>query len=169
MPILRSSLILSFVLLLSHCGSNAPQIYGPPNMGGKSQSVEERRAQITSEADGDFFYGRRYYMPKTRFWGYLRKPRQDAKKAQLVIFREDKVLNPDRLPEDGTADRRYGYDHNFEYRIYGKFTGEKAYDPNSDQVLPIFSLSAYKLVDTSPGWLFSPTDHYDPKRITLVP
>lgn len=157
---------LSF--LLCQCAMNSSSTGGgPPNMGGPT--VEERSAAIASEATGDFYYGRRYYIQKTRFWGYLRSPRQSADRAKLVIFREDQKLNPDRLPENGPPGQSYGFDQNFEYRIRGNYTGETAYDPNSNQILPVFLLSGYDVIDRNPGWLFSPADHYNPISVTLLP
>ncbi|MBC7981138.1 MAG: hypothetical protein H7Y36_11295 [Armatimonadetes bacterium] len=136
-------------------------------MGGPT--VEERNSSISNEPTGDFFYGRRYYVEKTRFWGYLRKPRQPANYAKLVIFKEDRKRSPDRLSENGPSGQRYGFDHNFEYRIRGNYTGETAYDPNSNQFLPVFMLSGYEVVNPNPGWLFRPNDSYDPIRVTLLP
>jgi hypothetical protein len=149
--------------LLTHCGST----YGSGNLGGPS--VEERNAKIANEPTGDFYYGRRYYVEKTRFWGYLREPRQSANRAKLVLFREDRKKNPDRLPENGPPGQRYGFDQNYEYRIRGNYTGEKAYDPNSNQFLPVFMLTDYELIDRQPGWLFRPDDRYDRYRITILP
>lgn len=149
---------------MTQCGTST---MGSGNMGGPT--TEERAAKIAGEPTGDFYYGRRYYVEKTRFWGYLRKPRQPANRAKLVIFREDKKLNPDRLPENGPAGRRYAFDHNYEYRIRGYYTGREAYDPNSNQFLPEFMLTGYEVVDRQPGWLFRPDDRYDSKRITLTP
>lgn len=136
-------------------------------MGGPS--VEERNSRIASEPDGDFFYGRRYYVDKTRFWGYVRKPRQSWSRAKLVILREDKKRAPDRLPEDGAGGQRYAFDQNFEYRLRGYYTGQEAYDPNSNQFLAEFMLTGYEVVDRQPGWLFRPDDRYERSRITMVP
>ncbi len=140
---------------------------GTGNMGGPS--VEERNAAIASEPTGDFYYGRRYFVRKTRFWGYLRKPRQPWSRAKLVVMQEDRKLAPDRLPEDGPPGRRYAFDHNYDYRIRGHYTGREVYDPNSNQFLPEFRLTGYELLDTDPGWLFRPDDRYDPLRVTLTP
>lgn len=129
--------------------------------------MEERNARIASEPTGNFFYGRRYYVEKTRFWGYLRKPRQSWSRAKLVIMREDKKLTPDRLREGGSPG--YAFDNNYEYRIEGYYTGKEAYDPNSNQFLPEFMLTGYKLLDRQPGWLFRPDDRYDRYRITMTP
>ena len=84
-------------------------------------------------------------------------------------MREDRKTTPDRLSENGPPGARYGYDNNFEYRIHGHYTGNKAYDPNSNQFLPVFMLTGYELLDRQPGWLFSPSDRYDRYRITMMP
>lgn len=136
-------------------------------MGGPS--IEARDAQIACEPTGDFYYGRRYFVEKTRFWGYLRNPRQPWSRAKLVIFNEQKKTNPDRLPEDGPEGQRYAYDNNCEYRIWGHYTGREVYEPNSNQFLQEFMLTDYQVVNPNPGWLFSPDDHYDRLRITLYP
>jgi len=165
---LKWLLLLASCNLLCQCASSSGSAgQGPANMGGPTQA--ERSAAIASEPSGDFFYGRRYYVMKTRFWGYLRNPRQSASRAKLVIFDESQKKNPDRFSENGPEGARYGFDQNFEYRIRGRYTGEEAYDPNSNQFLPVFRLSGYDLVDRNPGWLFSPSDHYDPYSVTLVP
>ncbi len=162
------ALLSGFILLLCNCaGTSGGGMGGSPNMGGPT--VEVRNAEISSEATGDFFYGRRYFVQKTRFWGYLRKPRQPASSAKLVIFREDRKRSPDRLPENGPPGARYGFDQNYEYKIRGNYTGETGYDPNSNQFLPVFMLTGYEVVNRDPGWLFSPADHYDPLRVTLTP
>ncbi len=170
---MRNYLLFSFLaaltLMLHSCStaSGGAGTYGSPNMGGPSAEV--RAAEIASEPTGNFYYGRRYFVKKTRFWGYLRKPRQSADTAKLVIFNESKKLNPDRLPETGPRAERYGFDQNYEYKIYGYYTGDKVYEVNSNQILPEFMLTGYELVNRNPGWLFSPRDHYNPQYINLRP
>jgi hypothetical protein len=160
----RFGLMAIACLLLVHCASTS---LGPGNLGGPT--VEQRNFQISNEATGDFFYGRRYFVEKTRFWGYVRKPRQPWSRSKLVIMREDKKQTPDRLSETGPAGNRYAFDNNYEYRLRGHFTGQEAYDPNSNQFLPEFMLTGYELLDRSPGWLFRPEDRYERNRITLFP
>ena len=155
--------LVMMAVMLSQCGG----VSGTGNMGGPT--VEERNAKIASEPTGDFYYGRRYFVEKTRFWGYLRQPRQPWSKAKLVLFDESRKTSPDRLPENGPAGQRYAFDNNFEYRIRGDFTGREGYDPNSNQFLPIFQLTGYEVVDRQPGWLFRPDDTYDKYRMTLYP
>lgn len=160
----RVGLLLTACLMLSRCGNSS---MGGGNLGGPT--VEERNARIASEPTGDFFYGRRYFVEKTRFWGYLRQPRQPWSRAKLVIMREDRKRTPDRMPEGGAAGQSYAFDNNFEYRIRGHYTGKEAYDPNSNQFLPEFMLTGYEVLDRQPGWLFRPDDRYDRMRITMVP
>lgn len=163
MPRLSTLLPAVAAVLLCQCGSTM----GTGNMGGPT--LEQRQAQIASEKAGDHFIGRRYHVQKTRFWGYVRQPRESWDRAQLVVLREDRKRAPDRLPENGPAGQRYGYDQNYEYKLRGSFTGRKVYDPNSNQVLPEFLLTDYEVLDRNPGWLFRPDDRYDPARITVVP
>lgn len=169
MRFLSSSLLCLILAALSSCGTGdfSSGSYGPSNMGGPSPEV--RRAQIAAEPTGNFYYGRRYYVQKTRWWGYLRKPRQNPNQAKLVIFNESKRRNPDRFPENGIGNKRYGFDNNYAYRIHGYYTGRKVYEVNSNQFLPEFMLTGYQLLNAHPGWLFSPKDHYNPKSMTLRP
>ena len=151
-------------IFLTQCATSSMR---SGNLGGPS--VEQRNAEIASEPAGDFFYGRRYCIEKTRFWGYLRKPRQSWNRAKLVMMREDRKNTPDRLPENGSSDQRYAFDQNFEYRIRGNYTGRQVYDPNSNQFLDEFMLTGYELTNRQPGWLFSVSDRYDSRRVTMMP
>lgn len=169
MKYLWLSLLSLPLVLLTSCavGTGSYAGGGSPNMGGPT--VEERKAQIATEPRGDFYYGRRYHVRKTRFWGFLRKPGQQWSAAKLVMFNEKTGRQPDRYSEIGPPEKRYGFDNNYDYRIKGYFSGEKVYEINSNQFLPEFVLTGYELLDKDPGWLFSPADHFDPSRITLVP
>lgn len=157
-------------ITLNNCagtGGVYPGSSGKPNMG-NHPSPQERSLKISSEPRGDFYYGRRYFVYKTRFWGYLRSPGQPWSEAKLVVMNENSTYQPDRLPEDGPYDERHGFDQNYEYRITGSYTGRKIYEPNSNLFLPEFRATGYTVVDRNPGWLFSPSDHYNPSLITLT-
>ncbi len=166
---MRSLIFLCLpVLALSSCSSSSSSPSASGNLG-RFPTPEVRKQQIATEERGSFYYGRRYYVPKTRFWGYLRRPGTSWNTAKLVIFNESSKLNPDRFPEDGPAGRRYGFDQNYEYQIRGRYTGRTLYEPNSNQFLPEFKLTGYKLMNKNPGWLFSPADRYNPKSVSLLP
>ena len=135
----------------------------------KGPTKAERDAAIKAEPRGSHYIGRRYYVEKTRFWGYVRRPGQPWSQSQLVMMNEDRKLVPDRLAENGPSGNRYGYDANYEYKLYGSFTGERVYDPNSNKILPEFQLKSYQVLNKNPGWLFRTSDHYDSEIITLFP
>ena len=59
----------------------------------------------------------------------------------------------------------HGYDHNVEYRIWGSYTGQVCYDPNSDRELPLFSATRFEPVNKTPGFLWSPRERYNPNYI----
>ncbi|PZR72957.1 MAG: hypothetical protein DLM73_11660, partial [Chthoniobacterales bacterium] len=78
--------------------------------------------RIQAEPPGDYFIGRRYFKATVfKFWGYLRKPGQPWSTAQLVVFNEKQKLAPDR------EQLNFGFDNNYEYRIYGNFSGQTVY------------------------------------------
>lgn len=136
-------------------------------MGGPTVAV--RKSQIAAEETGDFYIGRRYHVNRTWFWGYLRKPRQSWSSGKLVVFNQTQQRAADNLPQNGPPGARYAYDNNYEYRIWGHYTGDEVYEPNSNQFLPEFKLTRYELIQRDPGWIFHPNDHYDPYRLTLQP
>jgi hypothetical protein len=85
------------------------------------------------------------------FWGYVKRPGESWQGARLVIMDErNGVLLPDRAPA-APGPPFHGYDHNFEYEIRGRFTGQRAYDPNSDLELPLFSATGFRLMSRNPG------------------
>lgn len=133
------------------------------------EALAEREAQIAQEQVGDYYIGRRYYIPYTRFWGYLRKPGQSWRTAQLVMMDEQDCRQPDRGIEIPLPNAVFGTDHNVEYIIRGKYTGEKAYEPNTNQALPVFRLAGYEVRDKDPGFLFVPSEEYTEKFVTIRP
>ncbi len=128
----------------------------------KSPAVQSRNQQIAMETPGDHYIARRWFTDGTRYWGYIRKPRQTWDKATLFVMDEASLRQPDRLPETpADGNRAHGFDHNHEYKMWGAFTSEKIYDPNSDLVLPSFRLSRYELISANPGFLFYPGEPYE--------
>jgi hypothetical protein len=56
-----------------------------------------------------------------------------------------------------------------EYIVKGKYTGEKAYDPSTDQVLPLFRATSYEVRSKEPGFLFVPSEDYSEQYVSLRP
>jgi hypothetical protein len=80
----------------------------------------------------------------------------------LVILNEREKAAPDRLAETpGGGERGYQYDDSREYRLRGRLSGRRVYDPNSDKILPEFILEDYEEVNAAPGWLFHPREKRD--------
>lgn len=131
--------------------------------------VAERNARIATEPRGDYYIGRRFHMPRTHVWGYVRRPGEPWDKARLVVMDEAERLQPDRIPETRPdAGPVHGFDHNFEYRLIGSFTSGKFYDPNTNMFLDAFRLRDYQLLDRSPGFIFHPNESRMQTRLPRV-
>lgn len=126
--------------LLTGCATGLPE--------GIQQARLETAQRIKGEPPGDYFVGRRYYKPDFKFWGYVRRPGQPWSSSQLVMLNEKQKLAPDREQVN------FGSDNNYEYRLYGNFSGDKVYEPASNGVYPEFVLKRYELVSANPPAIF---------------
>lgn len=153
--------VTATLLLLSQC-----QTY---SLKDDCVAIMAREAEIAAEPKGDYFIGRRYYIPNTRFWGYLRKPGESWRNTELVMMDESIVRTPDRGMEPPAPNAVYGTDQNVEYIIRGSYTGKKAYDPSTNQVLPMFRATSYEVRNRKPGFLFKPSEEYSKDFVTLMP
>ncbi|MDQ6861316.1 MAG: hypothetical protein M3032_09190 [Verrucomicrobiota bacterium] len=130
---------LGAALLLAGCAT-APQ--------GIQQARIDTAARIASEPTGDYWIGRRYFKPVYKFWGYVRRPGQPWSSSQMVMLNEKQKLAPDR------AQNALGSDNNYEYKLYGNFSGDKVYEPASNGIYPEFVLKNYELISTNPPPIF---------------
>ncbi len=145
--------LLLGLFLFTGCGSTTPQ--------GIQQSQAEAASRIQAEPPGDYFIGRRYFKGSVfKFWGYVRKPGQPWKTAQLVVFNEKEKLSPDR------ERLSFGSDNNYEYRLYGTFSGQTVYEPASNGFYPEFILKKYELISTNPPPIFK-SQYNDRARAAL--
>ncbi len=133
------------------------------------EALREREAAIAQEEKGAYFIGRRYYIPLCRFWGYLREPGQSWRTAKLVMMDESVVHTPDRGPEEPLPNAVFGKDQNVEYIVKGEYTGRNAYDPSTNQVLPMFRATSYEVRNAEPGFLFVPSEDYSENYVSLRP
>lgn len=118
-------------------------------------------ANIQSEAPGDYYIGRRYSRVPFKFWGYLRRPGQPWSTAQMVMMNEKQKLAPDR------AINQLGSDNNYEYKIYGYYSGEEVYEPASNSIYPEFILKDYQLVSRTPPPIFKSQLTGRPSRVWI--
>jgi len=139
----------SFCLVVSFC-----LLAGCETM---PEGIEQARAamaaNIQAEPPGDYFIGRRYYKPEYHFWGYVRRPGQPWSSAELVMLNENHKLAPDR------EQINFGFDNNYEYKLYGYFSGDKVYEPASNGVYPEFILKGYEVISTRPAPIFKSQYH----------
>ena len=115
---------------------------------GIQQAKIEMAQKIAAELPGDYYIGRRYFKPVFKFWGYVRRPGQPWSSAQMVMLNEKQKLAPDR------ERLSFGSDNNYEYKLYGDFSGDKVYEPASNTVYPEFVLKNYELISTNPPPIF---------------
>lgn len=113
---------------------------------------------IGQEPAGDYYVGRRYYKTDYKFWGYVRKPRSPWSTAQLVMLNENTKLAPDR--EGG----KIGSDNNYEYKLFGSFSGDTVYEPASNRFYPEFVLRGAQVLTTTPGPIFREAGATNPDR-----
>ena len=86
----------------------------------------------------------------------------------ILVTNDDGVLAPglallaDVCREVGTVtvvapDREqinFGFDNNYEYKLYGHFSDDTVYEPASNGVYPEFVLTGYELISTNPSPIF---------------
>jgi len=65
------------------------------------------------------------------------------------MLNEKQKLAPDREHLD------FGGDNNYEYKLYGYFSGDRVYEPASNTIYPEFVLKGYEIISTNPPPIFS--------------
>jgi hypothetical protein len=114
--------------------------------------------EIAREPRGSYFIGRRFYKTDYKFWGFVRAAGQPWSTAKLVVLNENQKLAPDR-----TAGR-LGADNNFEYKLFGYFSGDKVYEPSSNGFYPEFVLKGYELRSQTPPPIYRDPAATNPDR-----
>jgi hypothetical protein len=133
--------VLLGLFLFTGCGTTMSQ--------GIQQARIDAAQKIAAEPPGDYFIGHRYFKGSVyKFWGYVRKPGQPWNTAQLVVLNEKEKLAPDR------EKLSFGSDNNYEYKLYGNFSGQTVYEPASNGFYPEFVLKQYEVISTNPAPIF---------------
>jgi hypothetical protein len=112
------------------------------------QVSPEAAERVKTERLGDYFVGRRLVGQHFYFWGYVKRPRESWDRAKLVMLNENIALAPDR------ARHEIGSDNNYEYRLYGYFSGDRVYEAASGRFFPEFVLKKAELIDSKPPPIF---------------
>src|ERR1043166_1284015 len=116
---------------------------------GIHQARIEMAQHIAAEPAGDYYIGRRYYKPDFKFWGYVRRPGQPWSSAQLVMLNENQKLAPDRERLE------FGSDNNYEYKLFGSFSGQTVYEPASNGFYPEFVFKRYEIISANHSLIFN--------------
>ena len=119
-------------------------------------------ANIKTETPGNYFVGRRYYKVDYKFWGWVRRPGEPWSTAKMVMLNENQKLAPDR--ELG----KIGSDNNYEYKLFGDFSGQTVYEPASNGFYPEFVLKGTELISLAPGNIYKGVGATDPKRRVII-
>jgi hypothetical protein len=152
---IRSTFLIALlaVVLLSACQSTG---------GGVSMSNSAARKMLVDaialEPKGAYFVGRRYYKVDYKFWGFVRKSGEPWSTAKLVMMNENSKLAPDR--QGG----KIGSDNNYEYKLFGNFTGDTVYEPASNSFYPEFVLKGAELLNNVPGPIYRDASATNPAR-----
>ncbi len=80
------------------------------------------------------------------------------------MLNEKQKLAPDR------EHLEFGSDNNYEYKLYGYFSGDKVYEPASNGIYPEFVLKGYELISMNPPPIFRSqmTGHSNPTDLRYV-
>lgn len=94
------------------------------------------------DTSGEVFLAHRSVVEKYNGWGWIKKESEPWSRARWSAVREQlgKVILPGRhlSHPDNDAD--------MQYRFYGEFSKETAYEPNKDVFVPIFDLKGFELI-----------------------
>lgn len=132
---------------------------------GPAQNASARAAmlaEIKAEPAGAYFVGRRYFKTEYKFWGFVRPPGQPWSAARMVMLNENQKLAPDR------AAAKLGSDNNFEYKLFGYFSGDTVYEPASNGLYPEFVLKGYELKSKNPASIYREAGATDPDRAIVA-
>ncbi|MFV0338559.1 MAG: hypothetical protein ACK5LK_10010 [Chthoniobacterales bacterium] len=155
---------LAFLLLLTlalgfFTGCETTSVFSPIEQAKRNAML----AAIPQEPLGNYYIGRRFYKREYKIWGWVRKPRQPWSQAQLVMLNEQQKLTPDR------ERNQIGSDNDYEYKLFGFFSGDRVYEPSSNRIYPEFVLKGYEVLSTNPPRIFSDPRSTDPKIRLLAP
>jgi hypothetical protein len=147
-------IVLFAVIVASGCQTTGGGGISASNSAARKAMVDA----IALEPRGAYYVGRRYYKTDYKFWGYVRKAGEPWSAAKLVMMNENSKLAPDR--QGG----RIGSDNNYEYKLFGNFSGQLVYEPASNSFYPEFVLKGAELLTVAPGPIYRDANATNPDR-----
>lgn len=154
MKYIHTGFTVAFTLALSGCQT----LDGGGTRGATAAGRQTMNAAIAAEPKGAYYVARRYFKVDYKFWGFVRKSGSHWSTAKLVLLNENARIAPDRQAG------KLGSDNNYEYKLFGEFSGDTIYEPASNGFYPEFVLKGYELLSTSPGSIYREPGATDPAR-----
>ncbi|MGF1677996.1 MAG: hypothetical protein ACFCUX_02255 [Candidatus Methylacidiphilales bacterium] len=111
----------------------------PPHPAGTTPSS-------AGEPSGEYFVGHRAVIDKYSGWGWVRKQSESWRQSRWVVLME----KPGTIQAPGRYLAHPDQDHNTQYRLYGRFIEDLAYEPKKDTFVPIFELSGFEWIGPAP-------------------
>lgn len=108
---------------------------------GKKRDTWDRTRSFDSSADSStpgWWYARREYNPDYAHWGKMRHLDGSAKEEKFILLNEDQCKAPHRSSGGASSDNHR------EYRFFGYFMAERAYEPASDELCSVFVLQKWQ-------------------------
>ncbi|MEM6885415.1 MAG: hypothetical protein AAF571_10315 [Verrucomicrobiota bacterium] len=98
--------------------------------------------QSSGDTTGDIYIAHRSVVEKYNGWGWVKHESESWSDAQWVTVREKlgKVIVP------GRHLKHTDNDDGMQYRFYGEFSSETAYEPNKDVFIAIFNLKGFEVI-----------------------
>ncbi len=95
-------------------------------------------------AQKDYFIGHRYYNADECGWGWIKKPNEPWSAARWTALKESPFSGSPQTVAPSRSLGSKGADHNFEYKLYGRYADYMAYDPHQNELLPVFIIEGYE-------------------------
>jgi len=110
---------------------------------------------------GPPFIGHRAVIEKYTGWGWIKPEGQSWGNAQWAAIQEDLEVG---LIVPGRYLAHPDQDNDTQYRLFGQFTDDKAYEPNLDVFIPIFQLHGFERIGKAPRPKLNPPRGTAPTR-----
>ncbi|GEM_PF-3212715 len=121
------------VALLTSCSSTGSTQGGADKPSSASGSKRVSAAQLNARP-GEYWLGQRVFIQDQMIWGWVKRPDEPWEEAVPVLLREEDVMAPHRELAKASAD------HNYQYKLYGYFWEQRAYEPVLNRLLDVFVL-----------------------------
>jgi hypothetical protein len=94
------------------------------------------------DTTGNIYIGHRAVVEKYNGWGWIKKESDSWNKSKWATIREV----PGAIIVPGRYLKHPDNDANIQYRLYGEFSNDKAYEPNKDVFVDVFILKGFEVI-----------------------